>query len=82
MEIFVAGEVAVYEYDCTGTSRKQDLLSDGYRAECEARGDRAAPVPAPRGDTEWTEPESGKPASAETMKEVGYPRGYEPDDQG
>ena len=82
MEIFVAGEVAVYEYDCTGTSRKQDLLSDGYRAECDTRGHRAAPVPAPRGDTEWTEPESGKPASAETMKEVGYPRGYEPDDQG
>jgi hypothetical protein len=81
MEIFIAGEVAVYEYDCTGTSRKQDLLSGGYKAECDARGHGTAPVPAPRGDTEWTEPESGKPASAETMKEVGYPRGYEPDDQ-
>lgn len=81
MEIFVAGEVAVYEYDCTGTSRKQDLLSDGYRAECDARGHGTAPVPAPRGHTEWAEPEGGKPASAETMKEVGYPRGYGPEDQ-
>jgi hypothetical protein len=82
MEIFIAGEVAVYEYDCTGTSRKQYLLSDVYKAECDARGHGTAPVPALRGDTKWTEPESGKPASAETMEEVGYPRGYEADDQG
>lgn len=47
MEVFVAREVAVYEYDCTGTSRQQDFLSDGYRAECEARGHGMAPVPAP-----------------------------------
>lgn len=79
MEIFVAGEVAVYEFDCTGASRKQDLLSEGYKAECSARGHGATPVPPPRGEIEWTEPKSGMPASAATMNEVGYPRGYEPD---
>lgn len=71
MEVFIAGEVAVYEYDCTGTSRKQYALSDGYMAECDARGHGTAPVTAPRTDPQWTEPESGRAASAETMREVG-----------
>lgn len=32
MEIFVAGEVATYEHECTGDSRKAELLSGEFRA--------------------------------------------------
>lgn len=60
---------------------KQDLLSDGYKADCDVRGHGTGPVPSPQGDTEWTKPKSDGPASAKTMREVGYPREYEPDDQ-
>jgi hypothetical protein len=27
MQIFVAGEIAIYEYDCKGTSRREDMLT-------------------------------------------------------
>ena len=37
MQIFVAGEIAVYEYDCTGASRKEHLLTETFRSESDAR---------------------------------------------
>jgi len=37
IQIFVAAEIAVYEYDCTGRTRKLEALTDSYRAECDAR---------------------------------------------
>jgi hypothetical protein len=43
MQVFVSAEIAVYEYDCTGASRKPEALTDEYKAECDARphcGDR------------------------------------------
>jgi hypothetical protein len=75
MEIFVAGEVATYEYDCTGDSRRARLLSESYMAECDARPRRQRPTPAPRPPTVWTTPEGGTPASAETLADIGYPNG-------
>ena len=37
LQIFAAAEVAVYEYGCTGRSRRADALTDDYKAECDAR---------------------------------------------
>src|SRR6476661_3374848 len=37
MQVFVAGEVAVYEYDCTGATRKPDLLTTEFKMESDAR---------------------------------------------
>jgi hypothetical protein len=37
LQVFVTAEIATYEYDCTGTSRKADLLTDAYREECDGR---------------------------------------------
>lgn len=37
MSIFVAGEIATYEYDCTGKSRKEHLLSDGFKSDADSR---------------------------------------------
>mgnify|MGYP001584367912 CR=1 FL=1 len=38
IELFLAAEIATYEFDCTGSSRSSDLLTDQYVAECEERG--------------------------------------------
>lgn len=43
VQIFVAGEIAVYEYDCKGTSRRQYALTDSFRQECDARGSLSQP---------------------------------------
>lgn len=50
LQVFVSAEIAAYEYDCTGGSRKSDLLTAEYKEECEARGSakRALPTRASR----------------------------------
>jgi hypothetical protein len=48
MQIFVACEIAIYEYDCKGASRREDLLTDSFRQECDARGGFKQPVRAAR----------------------------------
>lgn len=75
LELFVAAEVAIYEYDCTGSTRKLQALTDSYRAECDARGPKAPPVAAARPPTVWTDPTEGAPASEETLQGTGFPRG-------
>jgi hypothetical protein len=44
MQISVEGEIAVYEYDCKGTSRREDMLTASFREECDARGGGQQPV--------------------------------------
>jgi hypothetical protein len=56
MQIFVAGEIAVWEYDCKGTSRREDALTDSFRKECDARGTCKPPVRTPRPADQWSAP--------------------------
>lgn len=56
MQIFVAGEIAVYEYDCKGTSRREDALTASFRQECDARGSCAQPVRTTRPAEQWSAP--------------------------
>jgi hypothetical protein len=56
MQIFVAGEIAVYEYDCKGTSRREDALTEAFRQECDARGACEQPVRAARPADQWSAP--------------------------
>jgi hypothetical protein len=56
MQIFVAGEIAVYEYDCTGTSRREDMLTGSFRQECDIRGSSRQPVRAARPAEQWSAP--------------------------
>lgn len=37
MQVSVSAEIAAYEYDCTGASRKADLLADNFKVEADAR---------------------------------------------
>jgi hypothetical protein len=56
MQVFIAGEIAVYEYDCKGTSRREDALTDSFRQECDARGSHGQPIRTPRTAEQWSAP--------------------------
>jgi hypothetical protein len=56
MQICIEGEIAVYEYDCTGTSRHADMLTDTFREECDTRGSGKRPVRAARPAEQWSTP--------------------------
>lgn len=74
IEIFVAGEIATYEYDCTGTSRKADALSDTYKAECAARPTANNNRPArPSSRVVWGEPLEPKRSTQARFDGVDFP---------
>lgn len=74
LEIFVAAEIATYEYDCTGVSRKADLLTDAYRAGCDARqtGARRSPKRTPK-PVVWGEPHEGSVSTPDRFAGVDFP---------
>ncbi|WP_446214197.1 hypothetical protein [Micromonospora sp. IBSANI012] len=67
MQIFVAGEIAVYEYDCKGASRREDMLTDNFRQECTARGGGKRPVRAARPAERWGAPVAPAPTTLERI---------------
>ena len=75
IEIFLGAEIAVYEYDCTGSSRKVEALSSSYREECDQRGPlgpirRSGPV-----DVSWGPPTDGTPSSEDRFRGEDFPSG-------
>ncbi len=56
MQASIAGEIATWEYDCRGASRREDALTDSFRQECDARGSCAQPVRTPRPPEQWSAP--------------------------
>jgi hypothetical protein len=75
LHVFVAAEIATYEYDCTGTSRKADLLTDGYKKECDAR--RTALQRYPRralAPVVWTEPREARRSTKRRFDGTDFPR--------
>lgn len=73
MRIFVAIEIATYEFDCTGGGRRADLMSDQFKAERAARGEYGSPKPAPRAKTRWGKPLPGKPTTRERFAGGDFP---------
>ncbi len=67
MQIFVAGEIAVYEYDCKGTSRREDMLTDSFRQECDARGGCKQPVRTARPAEQWSAAAAPTPTTLERI---------------
>lgn len=65
IQLFLTGEIAVYEYDCTGDTRQPDFLTDGYRAECDARGPCGPITPAPAKDVDWVPAGTGRRSTPE-----------------
>lgn len=55
IRLFIEAEIAVYEYDCTGSCARPEMLTEGFRASSDARGHYREP----RGSTSevsWSEP--------------------------
>lgn len=74
MQVFVSAEIAVYEYDCTGASRKPEALTDEYKAECDARRTPGKRHPK-REDkpVDWGDPVDGRPSTEARFAGVDFP---------
>jgi hypothetical protein len=73
IQVFVAGEIATYEYDCTGGGRKADLVSDQFRAESDARRINVLLPRRVRPAVEWKRAESATPSSRQRFEGRDFP---------
>ena len=75
IQAFVAGDIAVYEYDCRGTSRRSDLLTQ----DCvDASDERGRPDPIrrkPPPDVEWTASVAVGQSTRDQFEGQGFPSG-------
>jgi hypothetical protein len=75
MQVFVAGEMAAYEYDCTGRSRKADLLTDDFRRQADSRPRRRVVSQPPRSSVDWMDAGPGNPSSVTRFLGEDFPVG-------
>jgi hypothetical protein len=74
LHVFVGAEIAVYEYDATGASRKHEALTSDYKAECDARNNpRRRPPRRERRAVEWSAPVSARRATARELSGEDFP---------
>lgn len=74
LQIFVAAEIAVYEYDATGASRKHEVLTADYKAECDARDDGPRRPPRrERAAVRWSDPVSPRRATEHELSGEDFP---------
>lgn len=74
LHVFVAAEIAVYEYDAMGASRKQEALTSDYKAECDARNDpRRRPPRRERKVVQWSDPVSPRRATKRELSGDNFP---------
>lgn len=74
IQVFVAAEIATYEYDCTGVSRKADLLTEQFRSECDSRRTDTKRWPLRKIiAVEWGEPCEGRPSTHEKFAGGDFP---------
>ncbi len=74
LQIFVAAEIAVYEYDSTGASRKHEVLTADYKAECVARNDgQWRPPQRERTAVRWSDPVSHRRATERELSGEDFP---------
>ena len=74
MQVFVAGDIATYEYDCTGRGRKAELLTDGFRAESDARRGISAAHIRVRPEVDWKPAGPGTPSTRGRFEGLDFPR--------
>lgn len=78
IEVFLSAEIAVYEYDCTGSSRKSEALTDTYRAECDRRGPLPSPTAAPPVEVIWGPVAAGRQSTRDRFLGKDFPTGSSP----
>jgi len=72
IQVFVGAEVAVYEYDCTGRTRKPEALTSTYKAECDGRERKGPPVEGVE-PWEWSAPAAGSSSTEERFLGRDFP---------
>ncbi|HEX7535469.1 MAG TPA: hypothetical protein VF391_00510, partial [Dermatophilaceae bacterium] len=72
-QVFVSAEIAAYEYDCTGHSRKADVLAAEYKAQCDGRRKDLPPRRLPTTTFTWTEPEVGRHSTQARFEGEDFP---------
>ncbi len=77
IQIFVAAEIATYEYDCTGQSRKADVLAAPYKAQCDSRRGDLPPLRCPKVTVDWSEPEIARRSTQARFKGEDFPRDHQ-----
>jgi hypothetical protein len=74
LELFVGGEIAAYEYDCTGGGRKSDMLTQTYKDECDARHRAGRRWPArQRTEVQWSKPLPKRRGTPSELAGEGFP---------
>lgn len=68
MQTSVASEIVIFEYDCKGASRREDMLTDSFRQECDARGGGKQPVRTARPAEQWSAPVAPTPTTLGQIK--------------
>lgn len=72
IQAFMAGEIAVYEYDCRGTSRRSDLLTQDYMDASDERG-RPDPIRRkPTPSVEWSAPVASGQGTSDRFERQGF----------
>lgn len=74
IQVFVAGEIATYEYDCTGSSRKAEMVTDRFRAESDARRSPVPRLARIRPPVEWKPARSARRTTRERFEGLDFPR--------
>jgi hypothetical protein len=74
IQIFVAGEIATYEYDCTGEGRKADLVSERFRTESDARRGTASLPTRKRPPVVWRSARPGTLSTRQRFDGLDFPR--------
>jgi hypothetical protein len=72
LHVWVGADIAAYEYDCTGSTRMEDVLTEDYRAACDARPKLSLPKRA-RPPVEWSEPARSRRATAVELVGEDFP---------
>lgn len=75
MPVFVSAEIAVYEYDCLGKSRKADALTDAFKAAAAERLPRPRVARPAHPPVEWRPAGAGEPSTAARFDGDDFPRG-------
>ncbi len=73
MQVFVACDIATYEYDCTGRGRRTELLTDGFRAESDARRSISASPIRVRPEVAWKPAGPGRPSTRGRFEGLDFP---------
>lgn len=74
LQVFVSAQIAFFEYDCTGMSRKAHVLTEDYKAECDARRSSERRHPQrKREPVAWAQPIPGQPSTQERLDGTDFP---------